>query len=347
MQEGKSQMSSLSVNHQKSQTNTFGYLIPLVVNSILLVYTTMKLILLIKRSNLLKIDQMYGSSRVKIFFLIAGALTSRVICESTAIYEYYTQKNGDDQVESEFNIVFFLFVDNAPLLCFISIASLFVTSWHNHYMSLERDNSFQHKRTKTKYERFLQAFNALIYISFCVLLGLYTVFGTAQELIIMAAMFFVGLITVTILLIKIGRELFTTIIALLNSTGQIIKSSVGFKVIFRLLVFCCFIKSLQQLIIMYSRLNSQNDVISILNFLNIGMRDYNLYFTIYVAVFYLIGESGLFLCLILLLNAMADKSSQLLSASVTTVEQVAISRGPNARKSDSSLSMEDAETRMC
>ena len=340
-------MPGLSSNQQKSQTNMFGYLIPLVINSALLVYTIIKLILLLNRSNLLKVDRMYGSSRVKIFSLITAALTSRVICESIQIYGYYSQQNGDNQVPSKFSKIFLLFVDNAPLICFISIASLFVTSWHNLYMNLEGNDNLQPKQARTKYEKFLLVFNAFIYISFCIVLGLYAIFGTIEELIILAVIFFVGLTTVTVLLIKVGRELFIRVITLLNYTGQIIKSSVSFRVILRMLVFCCFIKSLQQLITIYSRLNGQSDIISILSFLNMSLRNYNICCTVYVAVFYLVGESGLFLCLILLLNVMANKSkSQLLSASVATADQGLLSPRMDIRKNDSSLLMEDDEIKI-
>ena len=318
-------MLSPSVIDQIYQTTMLGFLIPLICNSILLLYTTTKLVFLVRRSNSLRIDQRYELNQVRIFSYIISALISRSLSESVQIYRYYSQKDGDNLVPSKFIEIVSLFIDNFPLICFISIISLFIIPWHNLYMSLEVNGSFQHKQTKTKLEKFLGALNILIYMSFCVLLGLYAIFDSAEELIIMDIIIVIALTTVTILLIKAGKNLFRRVVALLNHKGKNIRSSITFRSMFRLLALCCFIKILQELLTIYSKMNSQSGILSILTFLNIGLKDFDICLTAYVIIVYLLGEFGLFLSLILLLNICDNKSrNELSSESSVVVERSSI-----------------------
>ena len=271
----------------------------LLINVALILFLAYKLFRLWKRKPKSNFDRRNRRYRVFIFILIFLALVLRACFEGDQIYS--TLKfDSSTHVEP---VV--LMIDVLPSLLFVSIACAFSYFWFELYSSFSDD--FETMEYKSiQYKRLLVSVNALLYLTFISS----SVFHVLQESkaceIIVRSMCILGLIFSTVMLKIHGSRLYDRAIKLVIYTGSTVKSSNGFRTIYITLLVCCVLKWIKEGLLLGFSISAGEDLLQDLDGIQGG---FSLpVFVCYVIVFYVFGEYGVFVSLILLLDAYANKS---------------------------------------
>ena len=193
------------------------------------------------------------------------------------------------------------------------MASFITSSWYDTYSSFKGDRDVRIRLSRTNYEKFLIIFNILVYLSLFVLFILFIVKPDSNIEIAITALIFITLITVTGLLIGVGRKFFKRVLKRINHKGEAMKSSASFKIIFVFLVFCCIVRSLEQLLIIYSQSKKILLVSTILRLLSMDQSKFGIVYVLSSILFNVIGESGTAVSLILIINVNAGNSKNQIS----------------------------------
>jgi len=280
-----------------------GLMVCFVLNSSLLIFTTIKLLRKVKENE----NQPKGQNRKVIFFFISLALLCR------CLYEAYKISCSLKAVQPPKNFNILLLLDNLPTVFLLTLASSFSVYWHRRYSSFE---GYEIGRKKAnKYKTFVVFFNILFYLVF--LLELTTVLHCDQfeiantRMTLVYGSFAFDLLLVTLALYITGKKLFNRTTRFITYTGRSIKSAKGFQCNFYLLLICCLIKCAQQSIFFYSQLEHKMPFYLSNDFV---------YYNLFVLLFYIGGETGVFLCLIILLDARATKCEGLLDQEETSAK---------------------------
>ena len=287
----------------------FVRIILIIVNSILLVYAIKRLSQLIRKRDPYRLNSMSGVNSLlrpvetKFFSLIAIGSLPRLMFDIVLIVRSATNNNQNDASK-----IIQVFFDKIYPLIFITTASFITSSWYDIYSSFNGHKGLKIRLTRTRYEKALIVFNIFNYASFSVLIGLLIYRFDKNMQIAMTALNSFGMIVVTLMLIVVGRGFSKRVLTRTNRTGQAIEPSTSFKIIFPLLLMCCAIRSLHQLVTMYCEIEKFYLASAILDMLHIDDSHYNAVFLISSVLFYLVGESGTAVFLILILNVNAKNA---------------------------------------
>lgn len=271
----------------------------LFLNIMMMVYLICKLYSLLKAKPLSYFERRNRRYRILIFVLIFIGLLLRGAYEGDQIYQtifYDTTAHLEP---------FALVIDALPSLLFVSIACAFSYFWYALYSSFDEDEEGSEQKSR-KFRALLVAVNISLYSLFIACSVLHLSLGSRVLSIIMRSMCIVALIFSTILLKVHGQRLYDRALKLVSYTGRTVKSSSGFRTIYRILLFCCVLKWVKEAVILYFSIFLGPDLFQDLN--NIHESYYLPIFIGYVLFFYVIGEYGLFLSLIKLLDSYANKS---------------------------------------
>ena len=274
----------------------------IILNSILILYASLKLYRLTRKHNPIKVHAISRPVEITFFSLILLESTPRLLFGVTEIFRVQTDHTGIPAGK-----VIITVLEKLPPLIFISIISFITSSWQNTYTSFLGDHGPRIQLTMTKYEKRLIVFNIFLYAAFCVSIGFITVCyfnnkGNKDDIkAAICALELFGLVTITILLVVVGREFLRRVLARASFSSQLKEPSKPFKLAFRFLLFCSALKSLQQLLTMYSNIKHKYLVPAILELLHINDDYYGIVCSVTSVLFNLFGECGVSLILILIL----------------------------------------------
>jgi len=271
----------------------------LLVNISLMIYLAYKLYKLIRSNPWTYFEKRNRRYRIFIFALIFSGLLLRGAFEGDQIYKAVLY-DATTHLES-----YALVIDALPSLLFVSIACAFSYFWYALYSSFDEDEDGV-ERKRVKFRALLIAVNMTLYTTFIAC----SVFHLSREgkvfSILMRSMCIAGLIFSTILLKIHGNRLYDRALRLVNYTGRTVKSSSGFRKTYLILLVCCVLKWVKEGVVLYFSVTAGEDLLQDLDYLEEGY--YLSIFIAYVIVFYVVGEYGLFLMLIKLLDSYANKS---------------------------------------
>jgi len=275
-------------NEEKKLQTEYGLAALLVINVLLVLYVTFKLCyLLYKFCSAPPADKKSYKSRFQIFGLILIYLLLVGASRGLHLFEIFT-----DQIVQKHNPLL-LIIDTVPTLFFITITTTFAYRWYKIYSSY--DEAYQARNQGfNNLKVFLIVFNLAFYLSFIALSIYYAFHLTFNAPIIMQGILIPGLVGGAYLLTKHGNTLQDKTVKLLNYTGRKVQTS-GFRTIYRILIFCCWLKCIQEIVAIVF---SGTDEIT----MPFG------WFIGYATVFDVVGEYGVFLSIILLLERNAARS---------------------------------------
>ncbi|RZK14524.1 MAG: hypothetical protein EOO43_16240 [Flavobacterium sp.] len=285
----------------------------LILNFLMLVFVSYRIYQSRKDNNYSKNSKQY---RGFIYFLIFVALFLRGIDEVARIVKL---SSSDPYQISNYIVVI---LDDIPVLLFVSIASAFAHFWHDLYKNFEHPTSFKANFQSLRFKICLILFNLLLYAMFIALSVVYITLKWHYATVIIHALFFGSLVIHTFLLKTHGSRLRDRTHKLIVYTGREVRSS-GFKVIYRILLVCCVLRSIKEIVTIYLSLHFGDDPLNDLSQIGDGL--YLLGLVMYIGLFYVLGEYCLFLALILCLEFYANKS------------RVTISTEPDGRNINSCL----------
>lgn len=275
----------------------------LVLNIILLLYLTYKLYKFYRRTSDSNFEKRNKQYRTFIFMLILLALLLRGVF---VLDQLYILNKAPFSLPVDVGMI----SDNLPVLLFISIASAFAYFWYEIYSSFENTMNYT-DQSSSKLKTELVIFNVVLYLAFSVLAAVYVTVKWEYTFLILHCIFIISLIGSTVLLKVHGSNLYNKAMTLVLYTGRNIKSSSGFRMIYILLLICCGIKCAKEALSIFFTLTIGDNVLIALARDDNG--DYLPVLIVYVALFYVFGEYGLFFCLILLLDFYADKAKSSMS----------------------------------
>jgi len=271
----------------------------LLINIALMVYLAYKLYKLVRSNPWTYFEKRNRRYRVFIFALIFSGLLLRGAFEGDQIYKAVLF-DATTHLEP-----YALVIDALPSLLFVSIACAFSYFWYALYSSFDEDEEGV-ERKRIKFRVLLIAVNMVLYASFAAC----SVFHLSREgkifTILMRSMCIAALVFSTILLKIHGNRLYERALRLVNYTGRTVKSSSGFKKTYNILLLCCVLKWVKEGVVLYFTVSTGEDLLQDLDYLQEGY--YLSIFIVYVIAFYVLGEYGLFLMLIKLLDSYANKS---------------------------------------
>jgi hypothetical protein len=278
----------------------FSVLALLVLNVILLLYLTYKLYKFYRRTSNSNFEKRNKQYRAFIFMLILLALLLRGVF---VLDQIYMESNAPFNTSVYVGMI----SDDLPVLIFISIACAFAYFWYEIYSSFE--NTFNYTdQSSGNLKTALIIFNVALYLAFSALAAVYITFKWQYTFLILHCIFIISLVASTVLLKVHGSNLYDKALTLVSYTGRNVKSSSGFRMIYILLLICCGIKCIKEGLSIFFTLTIGDNVLTALARDNNG--DYLPLLIIYIALFYVFGEYGLFFCLILLLDFYADKATR-------------------------------------
>jgi len=286
-------------NPLKHPSIEYAVLCLLLINIALMIYLAYKLYKLVRSNPWTYFEKRNRRYRIFIFALIFSGLLLRGAFEGDQIYKTIFQ---DATIHLE---PYALVIDALPSLLFVSIACAFSYFWYALYSSFDEDEEGVERR-RTKFKALLIAVNMVLYTTFLAC----SVFHLSREgkifTILMRSMCIAGLIFSTVLLKIHGNRLYERALRLVNYTGRTVKSSSGFKNTYIILLVCCVLKWVKEGVVLYFTVTTGEDLLQDLDYLQEGY--YLAIFIVYVIAFYVLGEYGLFLMLIKLLDSYANKS---------------------------------------
>lgn len=283
------------ISEQKTLQAEYGLTALLFINIVLVSYVSFRLCyFLYKFCTSPSLEKKSYKSRLQIFGLIWIYLL--LVGASRALHLYETLT---DQIKQDRN-PFLLIIDTVPTLFFITITTTFAYRWYKIYSSY--DEAYQARAGHfNSFKAFLLLFNLVFYIGFIALSIYYSFHLSFNAPVIMQVILIPGIIGGALLLRKHGNTLQDRTVKLLNYTGRRVQTS-GFRTIYLILIFCCWLKCIQEVVaIVFSGTDEFN--------LSLG------FFIGYVVIFNIIGEYGVFLSIILLLEKNAARSSSSVQAS--------------------------------
>ena len=283
------------ISEQKTLQAKYGLAALLFINVVLVSYVSFRLCyFLYKLCTSPSSEKKSFKSRLQIFGLIWIYLVLVGASRALHLYEALT-----DQIRQDRNPLL-LIIDTVPTLFFITITTTFAYRWYKIYSSY--DEAYQARAGRfNSFKAFLLLFNLVFYIGFIALSIYYSFHLSFNAPIIMQTILIPGIIGGALLLRKHGNTLQDRTVKLLNYTGRKVQTS-GFRTIYRILIFCCWLKCIQEVVaIVFSGTDEFN--------LSLGL------FIGYVVIFNIVGEYGVFLSIILLLEKNAARSSSSVQAS--------------------------------
>lgn len=283
------------ISEQKILQAEYGLSALLFINIVLVFYVSFRLCyFLYKFFTSPSTERKSFKSRLQIFGLIFIYLVLVGVSRGLHLYEALT-----GQIRQDRNPLL-LIIDTVPTLFFITIMTTFAYRWYRIYSSY--DEAYQAREGQfNSFKAFLLLFNLVFYIGFIALAIYYSFHLGFNAPVIMQAILIPGIIGGALLLTKHGNTLQDRTVKLLNYTGRKVQTS-GFRTIYRILIFCCWLKCLQEIVaIVFSGTDEFN--------LSLG------WFIGYVVIFNIIGEYGVFLSIVLLLEKNAARSATSAQAS--------------------------------
>lgn len=271
-------------------------IILLILNLLVLTFVSYRIYLFRKNNEYPRQGKQY---RGWIYFLIFMALLLRGLDEATRIFNL--ANTGSDQISNEIVVI----LDDLPVLLFITIASAFAHYWHNIYRSFDNQTSFKANFQSLRFKICLILFNLMLYAGFIALAVVYFVKEWHYATVIIHSLFFASLALHTFLLKVHGSRLHDRTHKMVVYTGREVRSS-GFKVIYHILLICCVLRSIKEVVTIYLSIQFGDD--PLVDLLNIGDGLYLLALVAFVGLFYVLGEYCLFLALVLCLEFYASKS---------------------------------------
>ena len=271
----------------------------LVVNVLLLLFLSYKIIKFIFMKPETKLERKTKNYRVIILAFIFLSLLVRAFF---GFYKLFTPNNGYSNGDSALSVGLIAF-NCIPIAFFVSIASVFSYYWHNLYTSFERANGSANRRSKI-FKVFLIAANASLYVIFAALITVSLTTQWAYSLLALNILFMVYLIISTAMLAVHGTRLYDRALKLMTYAGNVVKSTSGFLVTYRTLLFCCAIKTINCAASIYFEVTGT--FIKIM-FRADGQCDIWIW-TAYMLTFIIIGEYVMYASLILLLDFNANKA---------------------------------------
>jgi len=271
----------------------------LILNFLMLVFVSYRIYLSRKESK----DNPYPRTgkryRGLIYFLIFVALFLRGIDEAARLVKL--SMNDSKQISNNLVVI----LDDLPVLVFVSIASAFAHFWHSLYKNFENRTSFKANFQSLRFKICLILFNLVLYAGVIALAVVYCTLNWHWATVIIHGLFFASLVLHTFLLKTHGSRLRDRTHKLIVYTGREVRSS-GFKMIYRILLVCCVLRSIKEVVTIYLSLKFGDDPLYDLSQIGDGL--YLLALVLYVGLFYVLGEYCLFLGLIICLEFYASRS---------------------------------------
>ena len=271
----------------------------LVVNVLLLLFLSYKIIKFIFMAPETKLERKTKNYRLIILAFIFLSLLVRAFF---GFYKLFTPNDAYSNGESPFSIGL-IAINCIPLAFFVSIASVFSYYWHNLYTSFERVNGSANQRSKV-FKIFLIVANASLYIIFATLITVALTTLWDKSLVALNILFMVYLILSTAMLAVHGTRLYERALRLMTYAGNVVKSTSGFLITYRTLLFCCAIKIINCASSIYFEVTGS--FVKIL-FREDGQCDIWIWVA-YMITFIIVGEYVLYGSLILLLDFNANKA---------------------------------------
>lgn len=294
----------MATEYEKFKVENYGCMVPFVLNMGLLFYTGYKLIKIARSLEAPRIRKLYGDCRTLVFVLIFMALILRCAFQADYIYGFYTQDSQSAVEKDIWDII-----QKIPILLFISIASTFSNFWHQIYSSFEDYDTLSKRHER--YGTTVLVCNIALYTSFIVLVALGCAIRANGVVVAIYCISFIGLVASTLAILITGKKLHEKAVKLVNYTGRTVKSTNGFRTIYFLLITFCLIKCIQEALCIYCQIIYSSSVIT---GLDVGGPNSYVFGIVYEIVVYALGESGFFLCLIIMLNIYAKKSQTFLTS---------------------------------
>jgi len=278
----------------------YGYMASLVPNSMLLAYTTFKVVQLWGKRNKGDNDKLYGQHRFVVFILMLINVLTKCLYDVKGLYFYYSRHS-----EEFVSMYIFSVIGQFRTMLVITVATYFAKSWHKSYTLFEETEESKSKHRM--YCGLMFFINVSTYLS-VILTPLYWVFDQFYLLTAMFGIFTINLLIVTMALGITGKNFYTRVLNLLNYTGRSIKSSRRFLKIYYLILICCVLKCLEMgMTTVFSWGNGW-----------FSTEVYYGYEIISLFVFRALIEPLFYLCLILLLNESVSKCKSMANDETAT-----------------------------
>ncbi len=259
-----------------------------VLNALLLIFLFYKLCKLQFQAFESFMEKKNISYRFKTFLLIFVAIIIKEIAIVLHLLPLFSSEKP-----AYFNSIL-LISDTLPSLLFITIATTSTYYWHEIYSSYDEMFGITQKiERKNWFKLFVILFNIILYIAFTILIMLYIFQNAIDAPQILSIILIPSLFLSLILLVFHGRILHDKTIVFVNYTGRRIGAG-GFKVIYRILLLCCLLKGIHEVLML--SLSGQDDTS-----LSPPL------FIVYFIVFDLFGEFGVFFALVILFERNAKR----------------------------------------
>lgn len=275
----------------------------------LIVYLSTKIFRLFRGSSNLEHQRRNTKYRLYIYSLIIISESIRVTAQSIELYNLI--KKGEI-----FNENFYWVVQNSPSLLTFTIACVFAYFWHEVYRGF--DDSYEDiERSNNNVKNLIIGLNIPIYLGFGVVSALFLIYGTVGYLIATISIVLGAIVIGSGLLIFHGYRLHRRVMRLMQITAQTVKSSMGFTIMFRVTVFCCFIKIMNLVFLDYEVISNSGNLLA--GILDMSSTAFNIAIAMNAACC-LLGELGLFFSLVVLLEIHAKKAkSSFINSDVSTM----------------------------
>jgi len=215
----------------------YGYMASLVPNTMLLAYTTFKVMQLCGKRNRRDNDKLYGQHRFVVFILMLINVLTKCLYDVKGLYIYYSRHS-----ENIISMYIFSVLGQFRTMLVITVATYFAKSWHKSYTLFEETE--ESKRKHRVYCGIMFFINVSTYGA-VILTPLYWVLNEFYLLTAMFGMFTMNLFIVTLALGITGKNFYTRVLNLLNYTGRSVKSSRRFLRIYYLILICCTLKCME------------------------------------------------------------------------------------------------------
>jgi hypothetical protein len=271
-----------------------------ILNIILLLYISYKLYLFKTRKPSSSVDKQNRRYRGLIFGFIFLALIIRGSFEITLVI--YISDNPSSTVFSSIGTL----IDSLPILLFISIASAFSYFWHEIYSSFDEHLNFPKQSRSWRLKFILILINVALYLGYIALVNAYICYQWQSTLVTLHSVCLLSLIFCTVLLKINGSNLYNKVLTLVSYTGRNVRSSRGFRLIYIILMVCCILRCIKECISIYFAVVVGENIFKAMTEAEGGA--YLSLLILYIVLFYVLGEYGLFFSLIKLLDFYADKA---------------------------------------
>jgi hypothetical protein len=280
----------------------------LVISATLVGYLVLKLSQFLKASNHSEYQRRNTRYRVIIYSLIISSEVVRIIAQSFELANLI-QKN------SIYDENFWWILQNTPSLITFTIACVFAYFWHEVYRGF--DDSYEDiERSNKQAKNFMIYLNSVIYVGYATVATMFMITGSSAYLIATISVVLGAIAVGSGLLIYHGYKLHRRVKRLMQLTSQTLKSSMGFTIMFRITIVCCMIKVANLTFLDYEVIINSGDLMA--GILNLSPAAFNIA-VIVNAVCCLLGELGLFLSLVVLLEIHDKKAKSSFAETQSTL----------------------------